>query len=220
MDFATITSTLLDLLERFGPIGVFVILLCWLFYKFCIRATTKFADRLGEGKIDFHKFASRKRRKDAVFKVNRLLRELVDKLGADRISVFEYHNGGYNLTGMPFLHFSIMTQLNRVGVDELSKDFDNVLVSSVPEFIQALDREEYYDVPLEDLEHTFPRMYRELVDDGMQEVIFADITGSEEQIGFIMLAFKEPIKVTKKKLTKELSKKIQKMAIYLDGKGK
>ena len=35
-----------------------------------------------------------------------------------------------------------------------------------------------------------------------------------------MLTFKEPIKVTKKKLIKELYKKIQKLAIYLDGKNK
>ena len=52
----------------------------------------------------------------------------------------------------------------------------------------------------------------------MKEVIFANIEGSEDPIGFIMLAFKDTIKVSKKKLTKELSKKLQKMAIYLDGK--
>lgn len=213
-------AVLLPLLETFGIPGLFIIIIGVLVYKFSDKLVQKLAEQIAEGKIDLKKQLSRKKRKDSIFKVNRLLRELVDKLSADRVSVFEYHNGGYNLTGMPFIHFSLVTQLNQIGVDELSKDFDNILVSSVPEFIQMLDNSAYCDVNIKDLEYSFPRLYRELIEDGMQEVIFASIEGSEDQIGFLMLTFKEPIKVTKKKLIKELSKKIQKLAIYLDGKNK
>jgi hypothetical protein len=93
---------------------------------------------LAEGKKSFI-FNARKVRKDSVFKVNRLLTELLQKTSADRVALFEYHNGGYNLTGMPFLHFSLSICRNNYGVDDLSKDFNDILVSSVPDFVKELD---------------------------------------------------------------------------------
>jgi len=85
------------------------------------------------------------------------------KLRADKAAIFEYHNGGYNLTGMPFMHFSLTIQRNQLGVEELSKDFDNVLVSSVPDFIHSLDSNDiYYVDKIENLKNTFPRIFREL----------------------------------------------------------
>jgi len=141
------------------------------------------------------------------------------KLGADRAAVFEYHNGGYNLTGLPFLHFSLCIQKNKLGVDELSKDFDNVLVSSVPEFINNLDKNVIYFLKdLSELKLIFPRLYRELEEDGMKEVVFCRLEGADDSIGFLMLSFKEECTLSQTKVTKELLKKTQKMSALLDGK--
>jgi hypothetical protein len=61
-------------------------------------------------------------------------------------------------------------------VRELSKDFDNVLVSSVPDFIKELDCNDMYHVnDISILEPIFPRLYRQLKDDGMSEVLFCTI---------------------------------------------
>jgi hypothetical protein len=69
---------------------------------------------------------------------------------------------------MPFLHFSLSIQRNSVGVAELSKDFDNVLVSAVPEFIREIDNNDiYYVSDINALEPTFPRLCRELKEDEM-----------------------------------------------------
>lgn len=67
------------------------------------------------------------------------------------------------------------------------------------------------------LEYTYPRLYKELVEDEMKEVIFCRLDGQETQIGFVMLAFKNPIKVSMNKVTKEFIKKTQKLSIFLDG---
>lgn len=92
---------------------------------------------------------------------------------------------------MPFLHFSLSIQRNNLGVEELSKDFDNVLVSSVPDFIKEVDCHDVYHVSdITTLETIFPRMYRELKQDGMQEVFFTCIEGLDDEIGFLMLSFK------------------------------
>jgi hypothetical protein len=102
-------------------------------------------------------------RKDSIFKVNRLLTELMHKTHADHVALFEYHNGGYNLTGLPFLHFTLAIQRNNYGVQELSKDFDNVLVSSVPDFIKEVDGNDFYYVDdINQLEPIFPRLYKGL----------------------------------------------------------
>lgn len=156
-------------------------------------------------------------RKDSVFKINRVITELMQKTHADHAALFEYHNGGYNLTGMPFLHFSLSIQRNSIGVEELSKDFDNVLVSSVPDFIREIDSNDiYYINDIKILEPIFPRLYRELQEDEMKEVLFCNIQGLDDEVGFILLSFKEPIGSRRKKINKELFKKVQKISTLLD----
>ena len=141
----------------------------------------------------------------------------MQKTKADHAALFEYHNGGYNLTGMPFLHFSLSIQRNSVGVQELSKDFDNVLVSSVPEFIRELDCNDiYYVNDIKIIEPTFPRLYRQLKEDQMEEVLFCTIQGLDDEVGFLMLSFKTTIGVKKRKIQKELFKKVQKISTLLD----
>jgi hypothetical protein len=110
---------------------------------------------------------------------------------------------------MPFLHFSLSIQRNNLGVEELSKDFDNVLVSSVPDFIKNVDCNDiYYVNDIDTLQPIFPRMYRELKQDEMKEVFFACIEGLDDEVGFLMLSFKEHTGPRKKKVQKELFKKI------------
>lgn len=187
-----------------------------------IKMTFKFIDvagsRIKNGQPIFTGTTSpRQIRKDSVFKINRILTELMQKTHADHAALFEYHNGGYNLTGMPFLHFSLSIQRNNLGVEELSKDFDNVLVSSVPDFIKNVDCNDiYYVNDIDTLQSIFPRMYRELKQDEMKEVFFACIEGLDDEVGFLMLSFKEHTGQRKKKVQKELFKKIQKISTLLD----
>ena len=125
------------------------------------------------------------------------------------MALFEYHNGGYNLTGMPFLHFTLAIQRNNYGVQELSKDFDNVLVSSVPDFIREIDSNDmYYIEDIKTLEPIFPRLYRELLNEGASEVLCCGIEGIDDEIGFLLLSFKEHLGNRKRKVQKELFKKV------------
>lgn len=216
---ATTLEIVLQILERFGIIGIIGVAVFVLIFKFSDKLIVKLAERIADGKIHLNKNQSRRQRKESIFKCNRLIGELMHKLDADRAAVFEYHNGGYNLTGLPFLHFSLCIQKNKLGVDELSKDFDNVLVSSVPEFINQLDKEVISFIKnIDDLQYVFPRLHRELVEDGMKEVIFCRLEGADDSIGFLMLSFKEESTLTQAKITKELIKKTQKMSVLLDGK--
>lgn len=48
--------------------------------------------------------------------VNTALERVLLKTGADRVFVFEYHNGGTNLTGLPFLKMSNTYEVVDVGI--------------------------------------------------------------------------------------------------------
>ena len=216
MEFSQIADLIVRLLDLYGIVGAVMLLLFILVIKFGNRLVEVLADKAVSGKLNWPG-NTRKIRKDSIFKINRVLTELMQKTKADHAALFEYHNGGYNLTGMPFLHFSLSIQRNSVGVQELSKDFDNVLVSSVPEFIRELDCNDiYYVNDIKIIEPTFPRLYRQLKEDQMEEVLFCTIQGLDDEVGFLMLSFKTTIGVKKRKIQKELFKKVQKISTLLD----
>lgn len=219
MNFAEIGKFILEVLNQYGIVGSIIILLTILVFKFADQLIKLLTEKALKGQHIFTSF-SRKQRKESIFKINRLLTELINKIQADRAAIFEYHNGGYNLTGLPFLHFSLSVQRNRLGVDELSKDFDNVLVSAVPDFIEQLNRTDIcYMEDVSDLKDTFPRLYRELDEDQIKSVVFCNLEGVDDEVGFLMLAFKSPKPVlNKRKIQRELFKKAQKISSYLDYK--
>lgn len=213
-----ILDTVLSLLDRYGILGAVIIALGILVFKYADQLIKISATNLAEGKKSFI-FNARKVRKDSVFKVNRLLTELLQKTSADRVALFEYHNGGYNLTGMPFLHFSLSICRNNYGVDDLSKDFNDILVSSVPDFVKELDQNEIvYIQDIENLRATFPRLYKELVEDDIKQVLFCNIEGINDPVGILMLAFKTADTNLNRKVRKEIFKKVQKISTMLDYK--
>lgn len=216
MDLAQISDLIVRLLDLYGIAGAVILLLFVLVIKFGNKLIEILAEKAVSGQIKWPG-DTRKMRKNSIFKINRVLTELMQKTHADHVALFEYHNGGYNLTGMPFLHFSLSIQRNSIGVEELSKDFDNVLVSAVPDFIREIDINDiYYVHDISILESTFPRLYRQLSEDEMAEVLFCNIQGVDDEVGFVMLSFKQSISQRRKKINKELFKKVQKISTLLD----
>lgn len=216
MELSQIVDLVIRFLDLYGVVGAVMLLLFVLVIKFGTRLVDVLADRAASGKLNWPA-NHRKIRKDSIFKINRMLTELMQKTHADHVALFEYHNGGYNLTGMPFLHFSLSIQRNSVGVQELSKDFDNVLVSAVPDFIREVDYSAVYHVTdITALEWTFPRLYRQLRDDNMAEAMICNIQGLDDEVGFLLLSFKEAVGNRKRKIQKELFKKVQKISTLLD----
>ena len=66
-----------------------------------------------------------------------------------------------------------------------------MLVSAVPDFIEQLNRTDiYYMDDIVHLKDIFPRLYRELCEDQMKSAIFCNLEGVDDEVGFLMLAFK------------------------------
>lgn len=217
MDITQIANLVVQLVDAYGVAGMVMLILFVLVIKFGNKIVELIADKAVKGGFKGPSDQKRKLRKDSIFKVNSLLTELMQKTQADHVALFEYHNGGYNLTGLPFLHFTLSIQRNNYGVEELHKDFNNVLVSSVPEFIRQVDSSDLYFVDdIAELETTFPRLYKELKNDGTKEVVFCCLEGICDEVGFLMVSFRDPLGSRRKKVQKELFKKVQKISTLLD----
>lgn len=217
MDFTEIAQMILQMLETHGVMGMLILTLFILVVKFGNKFVDLVADKAVKGDLKFPVDKKRKLRKDSIFKVNKLLTELMQRTQAGHVALFEYHNGGYNLTGMPFLHFTLSIQRNNYGVEELNKDFNNILVSSVPDFIREVDRNDiYYVDDIKQLEPMFPRLYKELKACNTEEVIFCCLEGIDDEIGFLMLSFTTPLGNRRKKVQKQLFKIVQKVSTLLD----
>ena len=106
MDFTKIAELILHLLDTYGVVGMIMLTLFVLVVKFGTKLVEVLADKTVKDGIRLPG-NNRKRRKDSIFKINRILTELMQKTQADHVALFEYHNGGYNLTGLPFLHFTL-----------------------------------------------------------------------------------------------------------------
>lgn len=218
MEYPIVAQFIINFFEKYGFWGLFGTLIILSAYKFGDRFLIKLSESILNRSEYKTKQLKRKRRKESIFAVNEILKDIMNNFDTDRISIFEYHNGGSNLSSLPFFHFSITMQINKIGVDDLNKDFDNLHISSVPDFIYNLDKQEYYYATVDELKNIFPKLYKDLYVNDIKEVLFANIEGSNDPIGFIMICFKQPNKINKKQLEKTLSKKIQKLAINLDGK--
>jgi len=62
-------------------------------------------------------------------KITDLMKELLYELDADKVYIMQYHNGGYLLSGLPFLKMSQTFEVVRRGIPPTIKDLQNMPVS-------------------------------------------------------------------------------------------
>jgi len=64
------------------------------------------------------------------YKVQQLTYYLLNELEADRISIFEYHNGGKTITGVDFQKCSNTYEAVELGIEPKYKDYQNIPIST------------------------------------------------------------------------------------------
>ena len=210
-------TTVLDFFNQWGILGVMLFFVAFAIVNYITSWKPYFEKRHEKYASEDTHAKSLKARKEKVLLVKEVMKDLVDRTDADRAIVFEYHNGGANLTGLQFLHMTPTIQQNKLGVDELTDQFNNMLLSAIPHFINRIDKEGivWYD-DIKELKSVFPGMYKELTDDGFKSIVVCPLQGINTPIGFIILGFMSEHKVTKEFITGDLSKKSQQISTLLD----
>lgn len=177
----TILQLLFKIFTSFGFQGVVFIVLMWLIIKH--------SDKIfNAGKAAFKK---RQLRKDNTVQINTILQEMVDRLNSYKIAIFEFHNGGYNLSGLPFQHFSLTQLRGRLGIPEFKKEFNNMYIASAIDFFEKLNEETLIQINgAKDIERSFPSLANEFKKEDVNYAVALNLDGVYDKIGFIVIAFK------------------------------
>lgn len=152
-----------------------------------------------------------------MFEINKVLQTIADRIQCDRIAIFEFHNGGANLTGMPFSHFSLTHLRGKLGIPEFNKNFENMQKAAAVDFFAELRAHALWQInDVSVLEHSFPTLHKELVKEELQRVYIVSLEGVKDKIGFLIIAFKNIEDIDNVFIESEIIKDSQKISTLLD----
>lgn len=115
------------------------------------------------------------------------MEELKELLEADRVQVYDFHNGGHYANGRSALKTSCTYEVVRAGIKATQQHLQAIPLSCIPHFTRKLLNDNTFDVTdLEDLKDTMPSTYnlkKELGVKSFYDVILNNKEG--EPIGFL-----------------------------------
>jgi hypothetical protein len=121
--------------------------------------------------------------------VNDYLNNMLNKCHADRVSIFEFHNGSYSGNGLPFKKFSCTFEYVRKGISREMLNMQNMKIDSFPYLCEKLlKNEKAFEINIVEEEKGKP--FREIMDyAGTTCVIVRRIVSDNNLIGFVTLEF-------------------------------
>lgn len=119
------------------------------------------------------------------------MEEVKEILGADRVQIYDFHNGGHYANGRSALKTTCTYEVVRTGVKGYQMYLQAVPLSAIPRFTKKLLDEGELDVPcLKNIEESMPGAYnikREQGVNGFYDIILENKQG--EPIGFLAIQY-------------------------------
>lgn len=92
--------------------------------------------------------------------VTNVMEDLKEFLNADRVQVYDFHNGGHYANGRSALKTSCSYEVVRTGIKGHQKELQSVPLSCIPHFVEKLLNNNILKVNnLEELKDTMPATY-------------------------------------------------------------
>ena len=150
--------------------------------EFLSRTAEKFADESTEQE-DIRDFV-------VTPQVQHLLGALLYSLDADRVFVFELHNGKKNISGLPFRYADMSYEFaNREkGIDRCFKKYQDIPLNMYT-YPNYLYKNKFFMGTSDDIEKIDYEFAKQLKEDGGEYVSIAFLNGIEEPLGFLGLSF-------------------------------
>lgn len=119
------------------------------------------------------------------------MEELKELLNADRIQVYDFHNGGHYANGRSALKTSCTYEVVRAGVKATQQFIQAVPLSCIPHFTRKLLNDDTFDITdLEDLKDTMPSTYNLKKEFGVKSFYDVILNNKEgEPIGFLGIQY-------------------------------
>lgn len=138
-------------------------------------------------------------------------------LGADRVQIYDFHNGGHYANGRSALKTSCTYEVVRAGVKKCQRELQAVPLSCIPHFVDELLRNNSLEVNnLEDIINQMPATYslkREQSIKSFYDVVLENDSG--EPIGFLGIQYTRGIH---KVYTEQEKKEILKLKFFVEEK--
>lgn len=138
-------------------------------------------------------------------------------LGADRVQIYDFHNGGHYANGRSALKTSCTYEVVRAGVKKCQRELQAVPLSCIPHFVDELLRNNSLEVNnLEDIINQMPATYSLKKEQSIKS--FFDVVlenDSGEPIGFLGIQYTRGIH---KVYTEQEKKEILKLKFFVEEK--
>lgn len=140
---------------------------------------------------------------------------LKEYLKADRIQIYDFHNGGHYANGRSALKVSNTYEVVRAGVKPCQKELQAIPISIIPVFIDTLLTNHKLDVKdIENVKDLMPSTYAFKKSQDIKSFYDVVITNSaKEPIGFIGIQY---VNGTHKEYTEEELNEILKMKFFVE----
>lgn len=146
--------------------------------------------------------------------INRL-ESIKEFLKADRVQIYDFHNGVHYANGRSALKTSCSYEVIRAGIKGHQKELQSVPLSCIPRFIKALlNRGELKINDLEEIKNTMPATYELKKGQGVASFFDVILNNKErEAIGFLAIQYENKDKVN---FTKEEMNEILKLKFFIE----
>lgn len=179
-------NAILDKIETIGTVLGTVIFTGYITYKTFSLKLEKWKQ---EEKIDVSKNIEKQSKFDCEIMAE--AEKLKELLNADRVQIYEFHNGIHYANGRSALRTSCTYEFCRFGVEGCINKLNGVPLSFIPTFIKTLlDKGELLVKDLEDIKETMPSTY--YIKKSMNIKSFYDFTihnANGEPVGFVAVQF-------------------------------
>lgn len=132
-----------------------------------------------------------KKQSDADLRITRKLEEIKEILNADRVQIYDFHNGIHYANGRSAIKISCTYETCRYGVPSCLNQLSGIPISCLPNFIATLLNDgEFMCKDLETIKESCPATYT--FKKNMQVSSFYDVVfrnGQGEIIGFVAIQF-------------------------------
>ena len=179
-------NAILDEIKTIGTALGTVIFTCYITYK---TFSSKLEKWRQEDKVNVSKNIEKQSKRDC--EIMQEADKLKELLNADRVQIYEFHNGVHYANGRSALRTSCTYEACRFGVEGCIDRLNGIPLSVIPTFIKTLlDKGELLVKDLEDIKETMPSTYN--LKKSMSVQSFYDFTihnTNGEPVGFVAVQF-------------------------------
>lgn len=119
-----------------------------------------------------------------------ILEKLLTSLGADSVSLFEYHNGGLNMKGTNFQKLSCTNQVVKNGISPTQTYFQNLFQSTFQFIVTELQQKGECFIPnIEDIKVEYYHTYKHLCSYGIRSSYNMCLKDDNIIIGFLQVNY-------------------------------